>query len=123
MLLAVFPADHATAARATPTGAVVLLPDRGPHRRVAPPNAGCRFVAAGAGRLVWSCADGLAVSDLDDGDIHSVPDPAATPDAEEDSSIYDIEQVGTDWLGGTFASDHGPNTSYFLNLHTGAPRY
>jgi hypothetical protein len=116
----VFRADHATAALPGPEQrTVVLRPDHGPRRTVAPPVAGCGFWAAGTGRLVWDCGATIAVTDLRGGDVHQQPNPFYAPDAEDPAS-FQIDRVGGDWLGGVVGAARAQDGSYYFNWRTGA---
>jgi hypothetical protein len=118
----VFRADHATAALpGRDSRDVVLRPDRGPRRTVAPPTAQCSFWAAGTGRLVWDCGATIVVTDLHGGDAHQQPNPFYAPDADVQAS-FQIDQVGSDWVGGVVVEARAQDGSYWLNWRTGAQR-
>ena len=117
----VFRADHATAALPGPERrTAVLRPDRGPRRTVAPPIADCGFWAAGTGRLVWDCGATIAVTDLHGGDVHQQPTPFYTRPDSEDPASFQIDRVGSHWLGGIVSAARAQDGSYYLNWRTGA---
>jgi hypothetical protein len=117
-------ADGQAVAFASAAGRVLIRRDDGRQfPAVVPPN--CRFAAAGAGHLLWSCGrdlttntQSLIVTDLKGRGGMSIQGPSVTG---ADATVVAYDRIGAQWLQARVSGYHYATTLY-LNWRTGEQR-